>query len=192
MHFIESFWTSVTYVVSFLTLSPVIGPDGGGQVPLLLDSSNSLHHGLHRGPVFKPPGGARRGPGSKFTCDYSNMVGWVDCSTPDNRGCWLRNKTTGNEYNISTNYEDTNQTPIGITRHYSLNITDQWINADGLNFTEGKIFNDMYPGPWIQACWGDVRNHYPTPNSTRSRLSYTSHIRLTKSTECYNNSQQPS
>lgn len=35
-------------------------------------------------------------------------------------------------------------------------MTDQWINADGYNKTEGKVFNNTYPGPWIEACWGDI------------------------------------
>jgi hypothetical protein len=154
----HSFWTSITYVLSFLTLSPFEGPSGEEQAPLL--PSSDRHHGYRKGPIFKPPGGRPRGPGSEFTCDYSNMPGWSNCSSPENRGCWLKNDTTGAEFNISTNYEDTNQTPIGITRKYVLNITDSWINADGLNFTEAKIFNGMYPGPWIQACWGDVRIYF--------------------------------
>jgi hypothetical protein len=153
MHLIDRFWISITYVVSFLTLSPIKGPGGEKQAPLLT-SPDALNP---RGPIFKPPGGRLTGPGSDFTCDYSKMVGWSHCSTPYNRRCWLRNDKTGIEYNISTDYEDSNQTPIGTVRKYVLNVTDDWINADGLNFTEGKIFNGMYPGPWIQACWGDVR-----------------------------------
>lgn len=30
------------------------------------------------------------------------------------------------------------------------------INADGVNNPDGKVFNQSYPGPWIQACWGDT------------------------------------
>ncbi|KAI9770556.1 MAG: hypothetical protein M1840_003146 [Geoglossum simile] len=107
-----------------------------------------------RGPIFKPPGGRLRGPGSSFTCNYSAMVGFSSCSTPTNRACWLRNQA-GFEYNINTDYEDTSKTPIGIHRTYYLNLADGWINADGMNFTEAKIFNKTYPGPYIQACWGD-------------------------------------
>lgn len=159
MHLVDSFWTSITYVVSFLTLSPVQGPSGEEQA-LLLTSSDALHHENLQGPIFKPPGGRLTGPGSDFTCDYTRMSGWSNCSTPFNRGCWLRNDETGEEFNISTNYEDTNQTPIGIHRTYYLDITDGWYNADGLNFTQAKLFNGTYPGPWIQACWGDVRIYF--------------------------------
>src|ERR1700733_2349497 len=87
-------------------------------------------------------------------------LGWSNCSTPFNRGCLLRNDETGEEFNIGTDYEDTNQTPIGIHRTYYLNVTDGWYNADGLNFTQAKLFNGTYPGPWIQACWGDVRIYF--------------------------------
>lgn len=160
MYLIERFWVSITYVVSFLTLSPFEGPGAEQQGPLL-GSPDALREGYDRGPIFKPPGGRLTGPGSEFFCDYSKMVGWSNCSTPHNRACWLKNDKTGFEYNISTNYEDTNWTPIGIHRTYTMNITDDWINADGLNFTYAKIFNNTYPGPWIQACWGDVRLTFP-------------------------------
>ncbi|KAL2674299.1 hypothetical protein Neosp_012750 [[Neocosmospora] mangrovei] len=34
------------------------------------------------------------------------------------------------------------------------------INGDGIPNLEGKVFNQTYPGPWIQACWGDtIRVH---------------------------------
>ena len=155
MHLVERFWTSVTYVVGLLTLSPVEGPGSGLQAPL--HGSVAKPPGYSKGPIFKPPGGRLEGPGSQFTCNYTQMPGFTFCSNETNRACWLRNENTGFEYNISTNYEDTNLTPVGIHRYYELNITDKWVNADGLGFPEGKIFNEMYPGPWIQACWGDVR-----------------------------------
>ena len=46
--------------------------------------------------------------------------------------------------------------PLGITRNYTLELTDGWWDADGLNFTAAKLFNNKYPGPWLQACWGDT------------------------------------
>ena len=155
MHLIERIWTSVTYVVSFFTLSPIEGPNSLQQGPLL-GPSNGLHEVAPKGPVFTPPGGSLTGPGSDFTCDYSAMVGWSACSTSDNRGCWLENSQTGQVFDINTDYEDANQTPLGIHRTYYLNIADGEKNLDGLNFVDGKFFNGSYPGPWIQACWGDV------------------------------------
>lgn len=83
------------------------------------------------------------------------MPGWYECSTPENRECWLRHPD-GREYNIHTDYE--NDAPIGVDRNYTLVVNDGWVNADGLNFTVAKLFNNTFPGPWIQACWGDRVN----------------------------------
>jgi hypothetical protein len=83
------------------------------------------------------------------------MPGFTSCSTAEDRSCWLRNSKTGFEYNIRTNYENTNLTPVGVHRTYYLNLTDKGYNADGLPFPYGKLFNSTYPGPWIQGCWGD-------------------------------------
>lgn len=108
-------------------------------------------HASYDHPHFRPPAGDPED--HTFVCDYPQMEGWSDCSTPDNRGCWLRHEN-GTEYNISTNYEV--KFPTGITRSYTLNVTDMTIHADGIPFKEGKVFNATYPGPWIEACWGDV------------------------------------
>lgn len=35
-------------------------------------------------------------------------------------------------------------------------VGEQTINADGVPNPDGKVFNNTYPGPWIQACWGDT------------------------------------
>lgn len=179
MHFIERLTAIFTYVVSLLVLSPIERPGTGEQTPLLgpndglVDSNHILwapddslpaiqdaldqkELSIAKGPVFKPPTGRLKGPGSEFRCDYSSMSGFRYCSEPNHRGCWLTNDN-GTTYNITTDYEDTNKTPIGIHRDYTLNLTDSWVNADGINFTYAKLFNNSYPGPWIQACWGDVR-----------------------------------
>ena len=82
------------------------------------------------------------------------MVGWENCSTPTDRKCWLRRTLDGKQYDINTNYED--DAPIGITRKYSLELEDGSYDADGMEFAAAKLFNKMYPGPWIEACWGDT------------------------------------
>ena len=160
MQLIGGIWTTITYVTNILTLSPISLFGDADQVPLLKSPDGSISEDVG-GPVFKPPTGRVSGPGSDFTCDYSKMVGWTSCSTADNRGCWLKNKKTGAEYNITTNYEDT--APTGTTRNYVLNVDEAWVNADGMNFTDAKIFNGIYPGPWLQACWGDVSILSATP-----------------------------
>ena len=153
MYLSGSVWSSITYVVNILTLSPA--PWGyDEQVPLPINKQ--LHQDAATGPTFAPPGGSLTGSGSTFTCEYPSMVGWESCSTADDRTCWLKNNETGAVYDINTNYEDPTTAPIGVQRTYQLDLGDTWFNADGMNFTEAKLFNDTYPGPWIQACWGDV------------------------------------
>ena len=163
------FWSAVTYVVNFFTISPFSGPSGQGQAPILSSTHGQLEQ-LAEGPVFKPPTGRPAGPGSDFVCDYSNMPGFQPCSTADNRTCWLKNPKTGAVYDINTNYEDIKQTPIGVHRQYSLNLTDDWMNVDGINSTDVKIFNKTYPGPWLQACWGDVSTVFMVKHFVRQHL----------------------
>ena len=181
MHIIKDITKYITYLASFLTLSPIERPNVEKQAPLLSDTDGLNHHKVHhefypevqpeaqpevhsqghhksrRGPIFTPPSAPPTGDGSDFVCDYSNMVGtWTECSEVGNRGCWLRNEDTGFEFNITTDYEQLR--PTGIVRNYTLYLADnKTLNVDGLKFPEAKIFNNSYPGPWIQACWGDVR-----------------------------------
>jgi FtsP/CotA-like multicopper oxidase with cupredoxin domain len=95
------------------------------------------------------------------------MRGYKPCSTHRNRGCWL--KGPGKEYNITTDYEK--EYPMGITRKYYLEASTMTLYPDGVAMTEGKVFNRSYPGPWIQACWGDqleitVKNSLPKNGTT--------------------------
>lgn len=142
------------YLTDRLRLSP-FNPFELPQHPLLDESGIKLNAPDPDQPIFKPPTGRREGPGSDFLCDYSNMgPDWYSCSSPENRGCWLRNRFDGSEYNILTDYE--NDAPTGITRNYTLYVNDGKLDSDGLPFNDAKLFNNSYPGPWIQACWGDV------------------------------------
>ena len=120
-----------------------------------------VHDGYDRpGPIFAPPGRDLGDDGSGFTCDYSAMTGWKECSSSSDRGCWLQNPQSGASFDVNTNYEA--DTPIGITREYFLTVGPQSLNLDGLEFPAGKVFRTTseekgtYPGPWIQACWGDT------------------------------------
>ena len=95
------------------------------------------------------------------------MSDYEPCSTPENRQCWLTNRKTQHQFNVTTDYEV--QKPTGIHRHYELNVTDDTpVNADGVDFDAAKVFNRQYPGPWLQACWGDVRL---TPGTHLSNVS---------------------
>ena len=54
---------------------------------------------------------------------------------------------------INTNYEES--WPQGIHREYFINVTDAVISPDGYLKPAGKVINGTYPGPLIEACWGD-------------------------------------
>lgn len=82
------------------------------------------------------------------------MGGWEPCSTPTDRKCWLKRTSDGKQFDIFTNYEE--EMPIGVTRYYELELEAGSYDADGMDFPFAKLFNDQYPGPWIQACWGDT------------------------------------
>jgi FtsP/CotA-like multicopper oxidase with cupredoxin domain len=58
------------------------------------------------------------------------------------------------QFDINTDYEALR--PQGIVREYTLTASDWHLNTDGQDFNNAKVFNHQYPGPWIQACWGDV------------------------------------
>ncbi|KAF4985418.1 hypothetical protein FDECE_16570 [Fusarium decemcellulare] len=152
MTLISRFWDTVVEITAWLTMSPVA--DYGfhhSQRPLGAPVSHP-HENPHY-PIFRPP--AANPNDHEFRCEYPEMEGFFDCSIAENRECWLRHKD-GREFNIHTNYEKF--APKGITRHYVLNVTEGSINADGQPFTKAKLFNESYPGPWLEACWGDTIN----------------------------------
>ena len=140
----------IASIISTLALSPL--QDGvDGQRPLLVASDVTPDMNVGKGPSFSPPGGFADYP---FECKYPNMTGWEACTNSTDRGCWLRRKSDGKKYDIYTDYE--NDMPKGIERPYSLELKDGYVDADGMNFTTAKLFNNLYPGTWIQACWGDT------------------------------------
>ncbi|KAI9699786.1 MAG: hypothetical protein M1836_002821 [Candelina mexicana] len=119
-------------------------------------------------PIFYPPT-RPEDKDSSIQCDYSAMgAKWAPCSRSDKRECWLKGPD-GDEYNISTEYEKA--WPVGKLRRYYLVAETQSLDADGVVNKWGKVFNGSYPGPWIQACWGDdieitIRNEIPYNGST--------------------------
>ncbi|KAI8653708.1 Laccase 2 [Fusarium sp. Ph1] len=125
-----------------------LGQHDDSQQPIFSIDQNLPHY-----PKFPSP----HGPDTvkNFTCRYPDLGDeWVSCSTVNNRKCWLRNKITKKEYNITTDYEKIY--PPGVLREYYLVVDNMTINGDGVFNHEGKVFNQTYPGPWIQACWGDT------------------------------------
>ena len=149
MYLVERFWAMAMSVMNIVSLSPL--QDVVNQSPLQVPSQAGPHLNAEKGPVCEAPGSPADHP---FQCEYPTMVGWECCSTPTDRECWLKQTSGSKQYDIHTNYED--DMPIGIIRDYSLELNDGYVDGDGLNFTAAKLFNNQYPGPWIQACWGDT------------------------------------
>ena len=139
-------WAVVTSIVSIVSLSPL--QDGiEPQIPLSVSLPSSLPKNTQAKqddyPIFHPPGTPKN---IEFNCTYPAMEGWEDCSSSMDRKCWLRRRSDGKQFDINTDYE--NEWPIGVTRHYTIDVKDGWWAADGLNFTDAKLFNGEYPGPW--------------------------------------------
>ncbi|KAF2675871.1 multicopper oxidase [Lentithecium fluviatile CBS 122367] len=95
-----------------------------------------------------PPNEFEPRPG--FKCKAPE--GWQFCNAADKRECWVRDKN-GKEYNIKSDYED--EVPEGTSREYSLEVTEATISPDGYPKL-AQLINGIYPGPLIEACWGDT------------------------------------
>ena len=77
--------------------------------------------------------------------------------------------STNGDPSITTNYEDA--WPQGQHREFWINVTDKTISPDGYLKPQGKVINGTYPGPLIEACWGDditvhVTNYVKTNGTT--------------------------
>ena len=146
--FLELYNTFIFSSTSDKSLIQTSFKEEGFQLPSISGGYDS--------PVFRAPSSSR---GSDFQCNYTlfDNGNWVNCSYPDNRGCWLRNRGDPKlVFNISSNYEDPKKVPKGILREYVLDISKKELNQDGVIMQDGVVFNQSYPGPWIQACWGDT------------------------------------
>lgn len=108
-----------------------------------------------------------------FTCSYPSLAGWENCNAPNSRDCWLRDTVSKqplfSQYDIKTDYEKF--WPKGIKREFWLNVSGQTISPDGYLKPLGKVLNNTYPGPLIEACWGDditvhVTNYLPDNGTT--------------------------
>jgi len=150
MTLIERLWAVVTSFISILFLSPN-SEWSENQTPLQLLPALSPISNVIDYPIFKPPGGDLHS--KEFRCEYPLMEGWEDCSHELDRKCWIRRKSDGKQFDLNTDYE--NFWPTGVERHYKIDLADGSYAADGLNFEQAKLFNKSYPGPWIEACWGD-------------------------------------
>jgi len=117
MKFLDACKTLFARIAPFLGFSP--GLDRGFDVQHPLTAEPLTFHPDPVGAYYKHPPKfhAPQGPEGpdNFTCVYPNLGrDWKSCSTPTNRGCWLK-KNTGEEFNITTDYEAI--WPKGIVRN---------------------------------------------------------------------------
>ncbi|KAK4239002.1 putative laccase precursor [Achaetomium macrosporum] len=131
----------------------VYDPDEFGAVPLRTGGKErSFIFKDH--PVVGTPKNPQDGPEGGLNCRYPKMQGWESCYSPQNRSCWL--KKGDRRIDVDTDYENPDAVPVGVVRHFDLEVSEQPIAPDGTTMEHGKIFNRMYPGPWIEVCWGDT------------------------------------
>ncbi len=104
---IQRWAASLLYFFDTVTLAPWGESASSVQQTLeIMDVRNYEHS-----PIFDPP---NKSPDIQFSCNYTAMgPGWVDCSTNEDRSCWLSGPVNG-KYDINTNYEK--DYPIGQLR----------------------------------------------------------------------------
>ncbi|KAI1825126.1 multicopper oxidase [Xylaria intraflava] len=95
-----------------------------------------------------------------IVCEYPELEakGWELCNDEDSRDCWIRDPRASQpaftQFDIRTDYESA--TPKGIQREYWIEIFENPdVSPDGYPKVEGKYINGTYPGPLLEACWGD-------------------------------------
>ncbi|KAI1809950.1 multicopper oxidase [Poronia punctata] len=89
-----------------------------------------------------------------ITCEYPELEaqGWEFCNDETSRDCWLKNSDS--QYGIKTKYET--MSPKGVTREYWVEIKqNDTVSPDGFPKIQGQYINGTYPGPLLEACWGD-------------------------------------
>ncbi|KAK1147796.1 hypothetical protein N8T08_000309 [Aspergillus melleus] len=146
-----------TAIINFFGFPPSLGP----QQEVLDPNVAAVHHDVDA-LTFIPPG-VSESETEILKCEYPDLTGYEFVSGPDNRGQWLKSLDKSKiDYNISTDYETT--WPKGVVRKYHVTVDEAEVTLDGVKFPNAKVFNKQWPGPWIQACWGDevqitVRNN---------------------------------
>lgn len=144
-------WTRIVYVFDFITGSSSIGVTTSEKNALI---QIPIQPKAAKYPIFDPPDDDVR----LFQCeypDYPEEDGWISCNTNADRGCWLKNTKTGERFDIETDYEK--NPPKGITRNYYLELSPSTRDADdSKNNIYVQLFNNSFPGPRLQACWGDT------------------------------------
>ncbi|KAM3416999.1 hypothetical protein BST61_g8582 [Cercospora zeina] len=152
----RAIWTRIIYVLDFIVHGPQKVPnfDTSTALQVPIKSPEATTKGGY--PIYNPPDDLDDVADPTFICkypDYRAEDGWVSCNTNGNRACWIRNTKTGQTYDIDTNYEIDG--PKGIVREYYLEVSESTRNPDGAGDVYVQLFNGSFPGPRLQACWGD-------------------------------------
>ena len=140
---------------AFLSITTYVNVlHGPSQYPLPLPAAPVKdQHPLTAGLTFAPPNAT-----GGFECQYPTLTGWQYCGGGNSQECWITNNNQ--TYNITTDYEDLS--PPGVVREYWLNVSVNAIAPDGYLKQTGMVFNNTFPGPVLQACWGDTMKVHVT------------------------------
>ncbi|KAI1438510.1 multicopper oxidase [Xylaria sp. CBS 124048] len=95
-----------------------------------------------------------------IVCEYPELKarGWEFCNSETSRDCWIRNPRESHpefsQFDVRTDYELV--TPKGVKREYWVDISENPdVSPDGYPKVGGMYINGTYPGPLLEACWGD-------------------------------------
>lgn len=152
MGVLNSCWNAIVRIIAYTHVEG--NRHGTIQQPLRLPEHGAEYGIVPSGGVEFTPQGAESNPdGTQFTCQYPTLKEYLPCNG-DHRSCWLQSKS-GREpqFDVYTDYE--NLHPQGVIREYWLNVSVQSMAPDGYLKPLGQVFNNSYPGPHLQGCWGD-------------------------------------
>ncbi|KAK3319747.1 multicopper oxidase-domain-containing protein [Cercophora scortea] len=159
------FKVAVTFFVELTTFTSSINPFSGfGKDPsqAVLGIWEDIQHPL----VPSLPTGAASCPEGKvcfhpdgsspgFQCEYDlDPSIWLPCNKAKDRNCWIKKRDQPVRFDIDTDYENPDDVPKGKIREYLL-IVDNVTLTPAFVSREGRAFNGTYPGPKLEACWGD-------------------------------------
>ncbi|TKA66579.1 hypothetical protein B0A49_06046 [Cryomyces minteri] len=84
------------------------------------------------------------------TLDHAPLAPWVDGPTPQGYGApW-----GGRDVKNTNPYDQSTVPNTGMTRHYSWTVTNTTLAPDGVSIPM-LVVNGQFPGPLIEANWGD-------------------------------------
>ncbi|CUS12602.1 unnamed protein product [Tuber aestivum] len=142
----------------------LLGHESGDLDQEILDAGGLL-------PDLPSIGGANAlVPSANFECPNYSPGGieenLTSCNTPSDRSCWFEPNEwwAPSGYGINTDYEFS--WPDGTHREYWLEVTDGTTSPDGYLKTKAKLVNGTYPGPLLEACWGDQLTIHVTNKMT--------------------------